>query len=233
MKSEWVAGVDACPAGWVAVLLSPQTQEYVVRLCLDFESLLALQPKLQTIAIDIPIGLLEERQPGGRVCDQLTRRQLPGRASSVFSPPIRRLLGATTYEEVRRHGLSIQAFGILPKIREVDQVMTPALQRRVYEAHPELAFRSLIGAPMQHNKKTHAGRGERLRALEQIEPFHAVRQMLETVSTTYRRSQIARDDFLDACVLAWLAQRIADGQANCLPAEPTIDRNGLRMEIWY
>lgn len=229
----WVAGIDGCPAGWVVVLVSPQTQEHAVRLCPNFSEVFGLCPKPDVIAIDIPIGLLDERQVGGRECDRLARQRLPGRASSVFSPPIRSLLGAVSYEQVHGQGLSIQAFGILPKIQEVDQLMTPALQRCVYEAHPELAFRSLGGALMQHNKKTKAGREERLRALEQIEPFHAVRNMLDTVATTYRRSQIGVDDFLDACVLAWLAERIANGEATCLPSEPPIDQKGLRMEMWY
>ena len=105
---DWVAGIDGCPGGWIAVLLCLQTNEHVVQLCPSFEAVLGLQPNPRLIAIDIPIGLLGERQAGGRDCDRLARRLLPGRASSVFSPPIRRLLGATTYEQVRGQGLSIQ-----------------------------------------------------------------------------------------------------------------------------
>ena len=234
-----MAGVDGCRAGWVIVLVSPQAQEHQesqevkVQLRADFGDILTLHPRPEIIAIDIPIGLLEERQAGGRACDQLARRLLPGRTSSVFSPPIRRLLDATEYGQVRQHGLSIQAFGILPKIREVDALMTPALQRRVCEVHPELAFRSLVGAPMPHSKKTPAGREERLLALGQLAPFQAVRDLLDSVATRYRRSQIAFDDFLDACVLAWLAGRIATGKAQRLPAQPQLDAKGLRMEMWY
>ena len=229
----WTAGVDGCPAGWLVVCLAPQTQEPVVRLCPDFDAVLALRPRPDRIAIDIPIGLLDERQAGGRECDRLARRRLPGRTSSVFSPPVRGLLGATRYGQVRGHGLSIQAFGILAKIREVDRLMTPALQGRVYEAHPELAFRSLAGAPMRHSKKTPAGREERLRALERLASFRTVRALLDTVATRYRRAQVGLDDCLDACVLAWLAGRIGVGAAQRLPAEPPLDAKGLRMEIWY
>ena len=229
----WTAGVDGCPGGWCVVCVAPQTQEIVVQLCPDFGAVLALRPRPDFIAIDIPIGLLDERQAGGRECDRLARRRLPGRASSVFSPPVRGLLGATRYRQVRSHGLSIQAFGIVAKIREVDRLMTSALQGWVYEAHPELAFRSLAGAPMRYSKKTSAGREERLQALERLASFRAVRDLLETVATRYRRSQVAFDDFLDACVLAWLAGRIAAGTAQRLPAEPLLDAKGLRMEIWY
>ena len=229
----WTAGVDGCPAGWFVVCVAPQTREIVVRLCASFDAVLALRPRPDLIAIDIPIGLLDERQIGGRECDRLARCRLPGRASSVFSPPVRGLLGATRYSQVRGHGLSIQAFGIVAKIREVDRLMTPDLQQRVYEAHPELAFRSLAGAPLRHSKKIPAGREERLQALERLASFRAVRDLLDTVATRYRRSQLALDDCLDACVLAWLAGRIATGAAQRLPAQPPLDAKGLRMEIWY
>ena len=227
------AGVDGCPAGWCVVYRAAQTQEPVIRLCPDFDAVLTLRPRPNLIAIDIPIGLLDRRQVGGRECDRLARRRLPGRASSVFSPPVRGLLGATRYGQVRSHGLSIQAFGIMAKIREVDRLMSPGLQERVYEAHPELAFRSLAGAPMRHNKKTPAGREERLRALERLASFRTVRALLDTVATRYRRSQVGLDDCLDACVLAWLAGRIGAGTAQRLPAQPPLDAKGLRMEIWY
>ena len=86
---------------------------------------------------------------------------------------------------------------------------------------------------MPHSKKTPAGREERIQALERIEVFQTLRHTLDTVSATYRRSQIGVDDFLDACVLAWVAVRIANAEATCLPAEPPIDQKGLRMEMWY
>ena len=47
--------------------------------------------------------------------------------------------------------------------------MTPALQQRVYEAHPELAFQALAGHPIQDRKKTVAGREERLRVLDDVQ----------------------------------------------------------------
>jgi predicted RNase H-like nuclease len=234
----WVAGVDGCRAGWVVVLLEQQPhspQEHHVKLCVHFAEVLALSPRPLVIAVDIPIGLLGASQPGGRECDRQARRLLGHRASSVFTPPIRALLAATQYEQVRSQGLSIQTFGILPKIREVDQLMTPELQKVVYEAHPELAFRSLAGAPMRHNKKTHEGREERLRTLEQAPGrlFRKIRHIFENARRTYKCTQVALDDILDAYVVAWIALRIASGQGNRLPTNPRVDQKGLRMEIWY
>jgi predicted RNase H-like nuclease len=236
--TSWVAGVDGCRAGWIAMLMEVQSRKvpaYHVRLCAHFAEVLSLSPKPVVIAVDIPIGLLDEPQPGGRECDRQARRLLGPRTSSVFSPPARTILEATRYEHVHSHGVSIQAFGILPKIREVDRLMTPELQRRVYEAHPELAFTSFTGVPMQYNKKTHEGREERLRVLEQAPHggFHGLRHIFADALKTYTRSQVAPDDLLDACILACVAVRISNGQAARLPPHPPLDTRGLRMEIWY
>jgi predicted RNase H-like nuclease len=131
--------------------------------------------------------------------------------------------------------MSRQAFGILPKVRDVDQVMTPDLQRLVYEAHPELAFMLLGGQPMQYNKKTVAGRQERLHALAQAPeaPFRRAVHFLPQVLQTFPRMQVATDDLLDAFVLTRTAYRIVNRQACCLPPQPPLDAHGLRMEIWY
>ena len=151
-----LAGVDGCRAGWLVVMAHPMAREapeHQVTICARFDDVLALLPTSVVCAVDIPIGLLAERQPGGRDCDRGARRLLGRRASSVFTPPTRPLLEATHYAQVRGHGLSIQAFNILPKIREVDRVMTPALQQRVYEAHPELAFRLWQVIPSRRAKR--------------------------------------------------------------------------------
>ena len=233
-----VAGVDGCRAGWVVALVDIQAQrfgQHHLRLCSHFDEVLHLYPTATVIAVDMPIGLLLESQPGGRECDRQARRLLGRRASSVFTPPSRRLLHATHYEQVRAYGISRQAFGILPKIREVDQLLTPEMQHAVYEAHPELAFRRLTGAPMQHNKKTPAGHQERLQAL-----VHAANPRGDTIQPVFTRAlrmfprtQVAADDILDACALTWTAYRIVTSQANRLPALPPVDTQGLRMEIWY
>lgn len=233
-----LAGVDGCRAGWVVVLAQADAQdarEHHVRICASFDEVLRLAPAPAVIAVDMPIGLLAEWQPGGRDCDRLARRLLGRRASSVFTPPTRPLLDATRYEQVRAHGLSIQAFNIVPKIREVDRLMTPALQHRVYEAHPELAFRILAGHPMQHRKKTVAGREERLRALEQAPHrlFRSIRPAVERALQGRNRAQVAPDDVLDAYVLVGTARRIWHAQGHRLPDVPACDQQGLRMEIWY
>src|SRR5262249_7271466 len=165
----------------------------------------------------------------------LARRLQGRRASSVFTPPSRPLLEATHYEQVRVHGLSVQAFNIMSKMREVDRVMTPALQHRVYEAHPELAFRTLAGRPMQYRKKTVAGREERVRVLEQAAHplFQGIRSAVAQALRGFPRTQVAPDDILDAYVLVGTARRIWQAQGQRVPCVPACDQKGLRMEIWY
>ena len=229
----WVAGVDGCRAGWVVVVAhavrSCMTPHLLV--CRRFGEVLRASPPPAVIAIDIPIGLLERPQRGGRVCDQEARRLLGRRASSVFSPPSRQALRARNYSEVRRQGLSRQAFGILPKIREVDRLMTSQLQWRVYEAHPELTFRALAGRPMRYSKKTTQGRRERLTVLQNSWP-----KLAKLVRKTFKgwpRTQAAPDDLLDAAALALTARHLAQKKAVRLPQRPLRDRKGLRMEMWH
>ncbi len=230
-----VAGVDGCRAGWMVVLLKPKTQRYTLKLFARFAEVLAFCPPTTLMALDIPIGLLAQPRAGGRVCDREARRLLGLRASSVFTPPSRSLLKATRYGQVRPHGVSRQAFGILPKIRAVDSLMTPKLQGRVFEAHPELAFLSLAGSPMVQSKKTPAGREERLWALGRIlePPFCSIRQVFADALQLFNRPGVAPDDLLDAWALAWTARRIAKGEAQRLPPDPPLDSKGLRMEVWY
>src|SRR5436309_5279497 len=234
---QLVAGVDGCHAGWLVVLVDgqgPPNSSSQVRLCTEFEEILLLFPAPAAIAVDIPIGLLDRPRRGGRVCDQEARRMLGRRASSVFSPPSRQVLGATCYEDVRAQGLSIQAYGILPKIREVDRLMTPELQKVIHEAHPELAFMALAGHPMRFNKKTPRGQRERVRALKRARRhfFQGIRRTFVDGLKAFTRRQVAPDDVLDACALAYTALRIADGKAQRVPPYPAIDPRGIRMEIW-
>jgi predicted RNase H-like nuclease len=46
--------------------------------------ILAMEPALHAVAIDIPIGLLEQPEPGGRLCDREARRVL-GRTRAALS----------------------------------------------------------------------------------------------------------------------------------------------------
>jgi predicted RNase H-like nuclease len=221
-----LAGIDGYKKGWVAAIeLRPG--ETVVRAYADFKSILD-DGTLTLIVIDIPIGLLDH---GARTCDVEARRLLGrGRGSSVFPSPIRTMLEADTWEEACRRRVeqegkkcSQQVAGILPKIREVDEGMTPARQHRIREGHPELCFAMMNqGKPMTFNKRTKLGEKERLRLL--LPHFPDIALQLSTVSG-------ARTDILDAYACLWTARRIAQGKGMSLTAETEVDRKGLKAEI--
>jgi predicted RNase H-like nuclease len=138
-----LAGVDGYKKGWIAVIdLGNGKTE--VRTYPTFTSLFDAK-KLTQIIIDVPIGLLDR---GPRACDLEARKFLGrGRGSSVFPAPIRGMLAANNWEdacriryEIEGKKCSKQTAGIMPKIREVDAAMTPQLQRRIREGHPEVSF---------------------------------------------------------------------------------------------
>jgi predicted RNase H-like nuclease len=128
--------------------------------------------------------------------------------------------------------ISKQAWHLFSRIREIDAVMTPALQQRVFECHPELAFWAMNGRrPVAEPKKVKS---------RPYPPGLALRRALLAASgfaeaflteTSFRPSAAGADDFLDACACAWTAGRILDGTAETFPPEPPLDAKGLRQEI--
>jgi predicted RNase H-like nuclease len=129
----WVAGIDGCRAGWIAFKVELLTLITSVEL-IDLPVTLRNRPDgLACIAIDIPIGLLD----GSRACDIAARKLLgQPRGSSVFPVPCRAAIHATNYDDAtavnkQRTGkkLSVWTWGIVPKIKEVDDAMTPECQQ--------------------------------------------------------------------------------------------------------
>jgi predicted RNase H-like nuclease len=137
------AGVDGCPAGWIVALSPQHGGPHRLHICPTFREVLALVGDSGIVVADIPIGLLYSRQAGGRQVDRDARKMLGPRRSSVFSPPTRPALRCRQWATARKCGLNRQSFAIMPKIREVDQLMTPALQRRVIESHPRSSVSTL------------------------------------------------------------------------------------------
>src|SRR5215470_1034159 len=163
----FVAGVDGCRAGWVTFKVEIPSLATSVEV-LDLPKLLSRRPgDLLCLAIDIPIGLLN----GSRACDKAARKLLgQPRGCSVFAAPCRPALGAQTYAEASSinrqkttRGLSQQAWGIAPKIKQVDDAITSDCQQWAFEVHPEVCFWALNQRrPMKHKKKTSDGSSERL-----------------------------------------------------------------------
>jgi len=229
-----LGGADGCRNGWVLVTKELSSGRVNCRLCSSTRDLFYGEPVPDILGLDIPIGLPDS---GARLCDREARKRLgPGRGSSVFPAPIRCLLEARSYAEAcdlrfeaEHKKISRQAWGILPKIREVDEALRadPALQQRVREVHPEISFLLLAGGrPLDHGKKTRLGQEERLRMLE---PHFG--QYLQRAVAKRHAMRCTLDDILDAFAVCWTAERISSGLAETLPPNPPRDSAGLRMEI--
>ena len=111
--------------------------------------------------------------PGGRECDRLARKLVGPRASSVFPPPVYGALAFDDYgaavmanraSSPHSLGISKQCFALFPHLRDVHDHMTPELQNRIREVHPELCFYGMNGCkPLEHPKKKPEGLNQRLR----------------------------------------------------------------------
>ena len=220
-------GVDACKKGWIAIALRKGT-EAQAHFLERIEDLGDAIPDAGGVAIDIPIGLPSE---GRRAADIEAKKVLGPRSNSVFFTPVRAALEAPDHptatrlsEELTGHGISQQSFSLQAKIREVERWLLDA-PCPVWEVHPEVSFRYLIGAPATASKKSWAGMVERRSALL------AVGIDLDQV-TGNGAIMATTDDMLDAAVAAWSAMRLLDGTAQSLPNPPESDAAGRPIAIW-
>jgi len=228
-----VIGVDGCPAGWIAVIWGGALTH---RLCQSFAEVLALDAAI--IAVDMPIGFPARE---GRQAEKDVRKRLGARQSSVFAVPTRAAVACGDYREACAANLeaadppkkiSKQIFHLFPKMREIDALITPALQQRVHESHPELAFWAMNGGgPLPLPKKVKGTPHPPGLALRRTLLERAGFPLAAMPDAPYRRSDVGADDLLDACACAWAARRIRDGEALRFPVREQRDGRGLRMAI--
>lgn len=209
---ELFVGVDGCKEGWVAVEISTRAFRRA-QIFPTFADVIAAYPSATSLAVDIPIGLLDGQV---RTADTAARKYLVGQSSSVFPAPPRAVLSADSYEaanaiarRVGERGLSQQTFALLAKIREVDAFIDDP---RISEIHPEVSFRVLNGdVALLHRKKTWGGMHVRRRRL--ADAGIVLPDELGEVDN------VGVDDILDAAIAAWSARRIARGQFRCFPED--------------
>ncbi|HVO30106.1 MAG TPA: DUF429 domain-containing protein [bacterium] len=234
-----VAGVDGARGGWIAVLAElPRRgppRVLAVELLPRLKDLLARELAPKVVALDLPLGLANHAEPGGRGCDRAARALLGRRASSVFSPPCRAALRARDYRAACRanaasspHGLMLskQCWHLFPRLREADSLVAGAGGELFHESHPELAFLRLAGGRSLPPKKTATGLARR-RALLRRASLGAVFTLAPA------RGGWREDDLLDAAALVLTAAHIARGSAHCLPEDPPEDARGIPMRVYY
>ena len=232
----FVAGVDGCKGGWIAVFRHAKTGRSFPRFAATLAEIVDAPEAPRWVAVDMPMGFADVAEPGGRACERAARAILgpAGRASCVFSAPARAALAATAYPEALARnrqgagvGLSKQAFNLFPKMREVDALLRARPGIGVFESHPEVAFARLAGAPLRAAKKTPEGRRARLALLAKA-GFGDARGWLDL----FPSKDVAADDVLDAAVVCLTALRRARGHAEPLPGDAPRDRYGIEMAIW-
>ena len=231
-------GVDSCKAGWFTVKLIEQSN-WEVNVFQDIRSLWNSCKDASLILIDIPIGLVKNGS-NERICDKEARKWLgPKRGSSVFVTPCRDAVYADVKEasdinnKLTNRKLSKQVLGIIPKIKQVDQLLISnnVAQLRIREVHPELCYWALnYRNPMAFNKKDRRGIRERKEVLFSRYPHCEL--IFKYAEGTYDRKDVARDDILDALVAAVTASKGEQVLIN-IPANPEIDAKGLPMEMVY
>jgi len=226
-----VLGVDACPGGWVGVVIDPERRASVF-VAPDITGLVDLvreRHDVSVVAVDIPIGLPDT---GGRQADAEARRALVGKASSVFSTPVRAAVEAATYEEARavnlaatggRTSVSAQAYALSEKVLQVDAWVRGRPGARVIEVHPELSFARMAGAPVLARKKDADG----VRARREALAAHGI-----AAPAWFRGAGFGEDDLLDACAVAWTAVRHALGVSVSYPEVPEVFSDQVPAAIW-
>ncbi len=247
------AGVDGCKGGWVCVQRAAPDAAPAVVVFPSFSALAASIPDNTIIAVDMPIGLPDNTGPGGRGPEQAVRPFLKARKSSVFSVPSRAAVYAeigpfeNEVERLAAHNrasavslatsdpprkISIQAFGLFSKIRELDVWLRENLTRgkHLIESHPEFAFTMLNNQePMLLPKKIKGkvnpdGMAERREFLTSkgFDPGFLNQPAPRGANM---------DDFLDACVMLLVAERHAKGEAIPYPSPYIYDSFGLPIAI--
>jgi predicted RNase H-like nuclease len=248
-----VAGIDGCRAGWICISLKPGSEPNLAVFA-QMEDLVATLPATTVMAVDMPIGLPDRAGRGGRGPEALVRRLLGERQSSVFTIPSRAAVYAGTdgsSNGTERHAahrrasivahatsdppraVSIQAFGLFPKIRELDVLLRRRadLRQRIIESHPEVAFWRLNGErAMSLPKKLRgqinpSGMAERRALL-------AACGLPAAFLECHPPRGAGEDDFLDAAAVLFIAARYAAGRAVPFPDPPLEDGFGIPVAIW-
>lgn len=227
-----LGGIVPCPGGWLivparlaGVTVNVEEPE-VVRTLLDA---LEYKPKFEAAAIYAPVSFYEFPQGPYRPCDA-EARQMVGwpRIVGIKPMPSRAALKAKSREEARQiePWLTSDDFRRFKWWREAERDFQPFHQRTFFAAHPDLSFTNLNGdLPVTSSPYHPEGVVERM---------HLIRDKLPGVEDAIMRPPPAgagQVHVMQACALIWTARRAAGRAMSRLPADPTWDDMGMRMEL--
>jgi len=216
-----IIGIDGCKSGWFSVW---ENQDKSIHSSV-FSNLNELKNFFKNesqliVGIDMPV-VLSEVIP--RQADQLARKLLSKKASSVFTAPTPEMLDQPNYEKASLvskklfgKSMSLQSWYLFPKIKDV-QTMIHHEDMQIYEIHPELSFRAMNNEQViLESKKSHEGFAIRNSLLT----MHFKNFIFEEIRRQYARKDVMDNDILDALAVLWSAKRIQSNQASFLPQAP-------------
>ena len=228
-------GIDGCKYGWICA----QLKNEAISLTLFGHINEVKKMDSQRIFIDIPIGLSDRFNT--RTIDFELRKLLSKkRKSSVFTPPIREALEAPTYQlgnqinkSISGKGISIQAWNIGHKIKEVNQFLSQnhLYQKKMSESHPELCFELLNNGPLNHSKKTLSGMEERIKIINEY--INISFQEIRNFGKECKSDKAKLDDIIDAIVLSLSAMRWEMSGKRQITQEKEKDTFKLPFNIKY
>ena len=124
--------------------------------------------------------------------------------------------------------LTSQSYAFSKMVRQVDDFLLEEKywQNRLVESHPEVAFQRLNGGNgLHHSKHTEAGIQERIAILRR----YGVDPMPLFAEFTPKQ----HEDILDAVCLAVSAKLGCENGFETIPANPTCDSRGLKMQMVF
>ncbi|HAP04250.1 MAG TPA: hypothetical protein DCQ72_00655 [Methylophilaceae bacterium] len=216
-----IIGIDGCKRGWFSVWQNPDDtiQSSIFSTLNHLKDFFNDEAHL-IIGIDMPV-VLSDFIP--READQLARKLLSKKASSVFTAPTPEMLEQPNYERAsyvskRLFGksMSLQSWYLFPKIKDVQTIIHDA-HINLYEIHPELSFRAMNHEEViLESKKSKEGfeiRNALLRRHFESFDFQSIRNL-------YPRKDVMDNDILDALAVLWSTKRIQANEASFLPKIP-------------
>jgi predicted RNase H-like nuclease len=208
MHNLYYSGIDGCRGGWLFTTIDGEGK-FDIHLFPKIKDAVTLIEKSIEIAIDMPIGLINSPNEIRGIDIQIRKELGHPFSSSVFTVPCKQAVYADDFQdansinkEILGKGISIQAWNICSKIKELDQflIQHSMLKSKFKETHPELCFKNLKGESLNYKKKTSEGFKERLNLL--AAKFPGIEDVYKKARSQFRKKDVADDDVLDSMVLA-------------------------------
>ena len=189
----------------------------------SFVDVVDMRPAYSVVALNAPVGGLDQATVGGRACDREARAILGRRGAAVKNAPI--VVDSRDGTELLADHVDAITRTLLPRYQEVAREMAPFRQRTIYEVNADLSFFQLNDdVPMRWSKYSEKGQNERRSLLESKLPGS-----LRIINAEVPGATLSH--LLDAAAILWTARRIFARAAVRIPSEPEWDEQGLRMEL--